>query len=134
MTVIHDWPDTQAIDILRAVRAAARPTSRLLIIDSVVDDDAPNSFVTDVDIAMLAITGGLERTSHQLADLLTTAGFTLTATTSLHPAAPSPKPSRPNNTAPSSWTARRATTSADRRARAVIMVPRVHRSRTLIDE
>ena len=43
MTVIHDWPDAEAIDILRAARAAARPASRLLIIDSLVDDDAPNS-------------------------------------------------------------------------------------------
>jgi hypothetical protein len=83
MTVIHDWPDDKAIAILRAARAAARPTSRLLIIDSVIDDDAPNTFVTDLDIAMLAITGGLERTRQELADLLTASRFTLIATTPL---------------------------------------------------
>ena len=83
MTVIHDWPDDKAIAILRAARAAARPTSRLLIIDSVIDNDTPTTFVTDLDIAMLAITGGLERTTHELADLLTASGFTRTATTPL---------------------------------------------------
>jgi hypothetical protein len=83
MTVIHDWRDTEAIAILRNVRAAAQPSSRVLIIDSVIDDNAPSTFATDVDIAMLAITGGVERTADEFTALLAASGFTVTSSTSL---------------------------------------------------
>ena len=83
MTVIHDWADAEAVEILRNVRAAAHPTSRVFIIDAVVDDNAPDAFIADVDIAMMAITGGVERTADQFTAILTAAGLAIVSMTAL---------------------------------------------------
>ena len=34
--ILHDWPDAEAVTILRCCRAAMRPDARLLLIESVV--------------------------------------------------------------------------------------------------
>ncbi len=83
MTVIHDWADAEAEAILRASRAAARPSSRLLIIDQLVADDEHQVFTAALDLAMLTIGGGQERSIDQLRRLLDTTGFELTAVTRL---------------------------------------------------
>lgn len=77
MEVIHDWPDVQAVDILAAVRRAAAPGATVLIIEAVVDDHAPDPVVHTLDVIMLAITGGRERTAVELGRLLGSAGFRL---------------------------------------------------------
>ena len=32
-SILHDWPDDKCIEILKHLRAAAQPTTRLLILD-----------------------------------------------------------------------------------------------------
>jgi hypothetical protein len=84
MTVIHDWADAEAQAILRATRAAAAsPLSRLLIVDQLVADDGHQAFTAALDLAMLTIGGGQERSIDQLRSLLDTAGFELTTVTPL---------------------------------------------------
>jgi len=79
MDVIHDWPDAEAIAILRAIRQAAPAEARVLIIENVLTEDQPDPRGHALDIIMLAVTGGRERTISQFAELLRTAGFSRTA-------------------------------------------------------
>jgi hypothetical protein len=77
MDVLHDWNDADAARILRAVRRAAKPPSRLLIVEALVPETPGPHFSKTVDIIMLAATGGRERTAVQHEALLTAAGFEL---------------------------------------------------------
>ena len=75
MEVIHDWDDDQAAAILSAVRRAAGPGATVLIIEAVADEEVLDPVVRTLDVIMLAITGGRERTSTELEQLLASAGF-----------------------------------------------------------
>jgi len=76
MEVLHDWPDPEAAAILSAVRRAASPGARVLIIENVLVDTATDRRGHTLDVIMLAITGGRERTGDEFAQLLQNAGFT----------------------------------------------------------
>lgn len=78
MEVIHDWDDAQAAAILSAVRRAASPGARVVIIEALVDADRLDPVVHTLDVIMLAITGGRERTPTQLRQLLDSAQLRLT--------------------------------------------------------
>ena len=73
--VIHNWDDERALAILRAARAAIPTDGRLLLVESIIpDDDAPH-LAKDLEIRVLTITSGGERTESEYARLLTEAGF-----------------------------------------------------------
>lgn len=88
MEVIHDWDDDQAAAILSAVRRAATAGATVLIIEAVADQEALDPVVRTLDMIMLAITGGRERTSAELDQLLASVGFRATGTL------PTPSPLR----------------------------------------
>lgn len=88
MEVIHDWDDDQATAILAAVRRAAMPGATVLVIEAVADEEVLDPVVRTLDIIMLAVTGGRERTSAELDQLLTSVGFRTTGTL------PTPSPLR----------------------------------------
>lgn len=75
MEIIHDWNDAEATAILGAVRSAAAPGATVLIIESAAVDGQLDARVQTLDMIMLAITGGRERTSGQLTHLLERAGL-----------------------------------------------------------
>jgi len=76
--VIHDWNEEQCLAILRNCRQAMRPGSRLLIVEMVLPaGDAPHPGKL-LDLAMLVMPGGQERTEDEYAALLNQAGFRLT--------------------------------------------------------
>jgi hypothetical protein len=75
MDLLHDWVDADAARILSAVRRAALPGARVLIIETLVPDIPGPHFGKTVDIIMLAVTGGRERTEKQHAALLASTGF-----------------------------------------------------------
>jgi len=75
MEVIHDWPDAEAAAILTAIRRAASPDARVLIVENVLNDVEADPRGHTLDIIMLAVTGGRERTGKQLGGLLEGAGF-----------------------------------------------------------
>ncbi|HEX7238098.1 MAG TPA: methyltransferase [Gammaproteobacteria bacterium] len=77
MEVLHDWDDADATRILGAVRRAARPGARVLIVEILVPDTPGPHPGKTRDIIMLAVTGGRERTKAQHAALLAAAGFEL---------------------------------------------------------
>lgn len=78
MEVIHDWPDEQAVAILTAIRRAAAPGAKVLIIENVLCQLRPDPRGRTLDVIMLAVTGGRERTPAQLDILLSAAGLTRT--------------------------------------------------------
>jgi hypothetical protein len=77
MDVLHDWPDEQCVAILTAIRAAATEDSVALIIEDVIPEGRADPRISALDVVMLTVTGGRERTARELGALLTTAGFHL---------------------------------------------------------
>lgn len=74
--IFHDWLDDVSLAILRSTVQAMAPSSRILIIDTVVPEiDAPRHIALQ-DINMMSI-GGMERTRLQWEDLLGRAGLTI---------------------------------------------------------
>jgi len=77
MDLLHDWDDKDAARILTAVRRAAHRDSRVLIIETLVPETPGPHFGKTLDVIMLAVTGGRERTEAQHAALLAAAGLSL---------------------------------------------------------
>lgn len=77
MDVIHDWDDDQAVALLSAVRKAALPRARVLAIETVLADAPGPDWSKVMDIVMLWIAGGRQRTRSEHEQLLTKAGFRL---------------------------------------------------------
>ena len=77
MEVLHDWSDDDAGRILTAVRRAAAPGARFIIVEVLVPDTPGPDHSKVLDIIMLAVTGGRERTRKQYEKLLADAGFEL---------------------------------------------------------
>jgi len=78
--VLHDWPDDDAVRILRTCRSAMRPGSRLVVVEAVVPERAVDDpEAVRMDLHMLALLGGRERTAAELAALLEAVGLHLTA-------------------------------------------------------
>jgi hypothetical protein len=77
MEVIHDWGDDEARAILRGVRQAAPPGATLLMLESIVPDDPGPNFAKTLDIVMLALLGGKQRSRAEYQQLLRQSGFSL---------------------------------------------------------
>ncbi len=76
-SVIHDWDDEAALCILSTCRRAMAPGARLLLAEMVVaPDDEPHPGKV-LDVAMLALTGGQERSAAEYGRLLQKAGLAL---------------------------------------------------------
>lgn len=76
--IIHDWSEEQCLTILGHCRAAMRPDSRLLIVETVLPEgDVPHQGKLQ-DLVMLMFPGGQERTEKEYRELLGKAGFRLT--------------------------------------------------------
>jgi len=77
MEVIHDWADAEAAAILGAIRRACATGATVLIIEDVLDDEHADVRGHVLDVIMLAVTGGRERTPAELGVLLARTGFQL---------------------------------------------------------
>lgn len=76
--IIHDWNDEQSITILQNLAKSAKPGARVLLVESVVEeDDSIPSMSKVMDLNMLAMTGGKERTATEYAELFEKTGFRL---------------------------------------------------------
>jgi hypothetical protein len=75
--VIHDWDEDQCLTILGHCRKAMKPDGRLLLVEMVIPaGDVPHPGKL-LDMAMLVVAGGQERTEAEYAALLNRAGFRL---------------------------------------------------------
>ena len=75
MEVLHDWTDEKCRAILGAIRRAAPPGAKVLVIENVLSNDQPDPRGQILDLIMMANTGGRERTQPQLAALFDSSGF-----------------------------------------------------------
>jgi hypothetical protein len=77
MQVIHDWDDAKAAQILAAIRRAAAPGAKLLLIECIVPEDSNPSWTKMLDLQMLTLLSGKERTEKEYSEMLRTGGFRL---------------------------------------------------------
>lgn len=80
-SVLHDWNDEEALKILRNCFKAMSANSRLLIVETVLLPKQQAVYANCMDILMLAVTGGKERTLASFENLLDTAGFKINTIT-----------------------------------------------------
>ena len=78
--IIHDWADEPALQILANCRRAleGRKDGRLIIVDSVVPETSEPHFSKILDLEMLLMPGGRERTEREWRELFDKAGFEIT--------------------------------------------------------
>ncbi|HSK71174.1 MAG TPA: methyltransferase [Pyrinomonadaceae bacterium] len=77
--IIHDWNDSQSVTILKNLAKYAEPGAKVLLIETVVEEDDHVPSVSKLmDLNMLAMTGGKERTPSEYAALFEQTGFKLT--------------------------------------------------------
>ena len=83
MEVLHDWTDKQSQQILQQIRKAAPDVANLLVVETVLPNesawaaDKDEHFGNHLDINMLVLTGGRERTSDDFARLFADSGWRL---------------------------------------------------------
>lgn len=75
--VLHDWDDHQCTQILAACARAMRPSGRIVIVEQIVPGESSPSPVTLMDLNMLVMLRGRERTLRELDALLHAAGLRL---------------------------------------------------------
>jgi SAM-dependent methyltransferase len=77
--VLHNWTDERAELVLRRIRAAVAPGGRLIVLEQLLPDEytEPGPGKGIVDLLMLVLLEGHDRTEAGYRDLLARAGFAL---------------------------------------------------------
>jgi len=75
--ILHDWSDEQCKVILTNCHRAMKPESKLLIIEMIIPAGNGPSIAKLLDLEMLVITGGRERTEAEFNNLFVSSGFKL---------------------------------------------------------
>jgi DNA-binding phage protein len=77
--IIHDWDDERAVTILRNIRTAMGSTrGRVILLESVLQPGNAPDFGKILDLEMMAMPGGRERTADEFRGLFASAGFAMT--------------------------------------------------------
>lgn len=78
--IIHDWDDERSLKILANCRKALEGSKegRLIIVDAIVQENSDPDMSKWLDLEMLLLPGGRERTRREWDALMTQAGFTIT--------------------------------------------------------
>jgi hypothetical protein len=77
MNVIHDWADAESVKILSAIRRDMPQHARVLIIETVVPPTPEPHLAKELDIAMMVLPGGKERTKEEYTELVAKSGLCL---------------------------------------------------------
>lgn len=75
--IIHDWNDEQSLTILKNIHRAAPAGAKLLLVEYVIEPGNDPDFGKLLDLTMLVIPGGQERTAEEYRTLLAAGGFDL---------------------------------------------------------
>jgi hypothetical protein len=74
--ILHDWSDYKCLEILSGLKSAMKPGYSLLLLhEMVVPEKGATAFHALLDLNMMALNCGMERTGKQFAALLNKAGF-----------------------------------------------------------
>src|SRR5262245_7311720 len=74
--IIHDWNDEAALKILKNCRRAIHPDGRLLVVEAVLTRSTDPTTAL-MDMLMMVLTSGRERTESEFRSLLQEAGFSM---------------------------------------------------------
>lgn len=89
--VLHNWSDDEVVTILGTIRAAMPATARLLIAERLMNPGEREPMNLFLNMLMLLLNGGRERSEDEYRDLIERAGFAITGVR--HPEAPRGLPS-----------------------------------------
>ena len=73
--ILHDWDDEHCAKILRNVRAAMQPGRTLVVVEAIVPPGPEPHQAKLIDMQMLVVLGGLQRTEAEFRELLAASGF-----------------------------------------------------------
>lgn len=76
--IIHDWNDEQSMAIMKNCHRALPENGKLMLVEAVVPPGDEMHFAKFIDLNMLVMTGGRERTEEEFRQLYEAAGFRLT--------------------------------------------------------
>jgi O-methyltransferase domain len=79
LQILHDWSDEDATRILHSVRNAIGDDGRLIVLEDIVNDEGGGPLL--LDLQMLVLLGGRERTGAEWRQLLAGGGFEVTRIT-----------------------------------------------------
>jgi hypothetical protein len=75
--ILHDWDDARAVRILQRCRQAVPPDGRMIVVERLLDGADRGNAARQVDVAMLVLTGGRERTEQGYRHILARGGWRL---------------------------------------------------------
>jgi len=75
--ILHDWNDEESVRILKNCRASIAKEGRVVLVEMVVPEQIQPDFVHVMDLNMLVMTGGMERTAKEYETLFAKSGFRL---------------------------------------------------------
>ena len=75
--IIHDWDDERSCVILRNCRSVIGENGKLLLVESVIPPANEPSQGKLLDLVMMVVPGGMERTEEEFRQLLADSGFRL---------------------------------------------------------
>jgi ubiquinone/menaquinone biosynthesis C-methylase UbiE len=73
--VLHDWDDARSVHILNNVRRVIDPSGRLIVVEIVLPPMNEPHIGPLIDLNMMVMTGGAERTEVEYRELLAKSGF-----------------------------------------------------------
>ena len=74
-SILHDWPDDACVSILKTIHAHAADGAKVLIVEMVMPEEPQPTPVALMDMNMLVMLGGRERTPREFGQLLAAGGF-----------------------------------------------------------
>ncbi|WP_216847015.1 methyltransferase [Granulicella sp. L60] len=74
-SVLHDWNDDACVSILSCCRRAINPEGRLVVVDMLVDEIGARGIAPIIDLTMLVLLGGRQRSLDEYKVLFSAAGF-----------------------------------------------------------
>ncbi len=75
--IMHDWDDASCIRILHSIKSAAAPGARVVLIEGLVPPGDEPHATKLIDLTMLGMNTGKERSATEFAELFAAAGITL---------------------------------------------------------
>ena len=82
--ILHDWSDEECLTILRNCREAAKPAARIAVVEQLLEPETGSPFTPLMDLNMLVMLSGRERTLDEYQNLFSSAGFGQISITRTH--------------------------------------------------